>query len=113
MSPGTFPVAVEDFSAASEWNQFRDASVSVLRENENIQLSIKTHTQGFFFSPWDQLLITVNLSQGPDLSQSTFSQTLPPPPPLSSAGSGESAASLPNPTKSFPVVSCREENDQG
>lgn len=26
---------------------------------------------------------------------------------------GESAASLPNPTKSFPVVSCREENDEG
>lgn len=32
----------------------------------------------------------------------------------SSEGSeGESAASLPNPTKSFPVVSCREENDEG
>lgn len=54
---------------AYEWNQSDMSQFSEVFGNENRHLSIY-QTKVF---PWDQRLITTNLSQGPNLSQSTFS----------------------------------------
>lgn len=73
-------------------------------ESGNIQLSIYTHPQVFpMGSAHNYCVLRVLIFLSPPSKK----------PHSPSAGSGESAASLPNTTKSFPVVSCREENDQG